>query len=196
VVGSLPFVLVQRRRARRLSMFEEQLPDALTVAARSMRAGLPFTESLNIVATEMDEPVSTEFGRLYNELNYGGDVRSAFLSLLARMPTVAVMAVVSAVLIQRETGGNLAEVLDKISALIRQRFRFQRSVRTLTAEGRGTAWVVVAMPFVLAATVEFLRPGWVTDMIQDPQGQRMFLGAFVLMVIGILWLRQMVRIDV
>lgn len=192
----LPFFALMRRRRRRLQAFEEQLPNALSVIARSLKAGLPFSEALNVVSKEMKEPMSKEFGQVFNELNFGGDLRSALLGLLARMPNVAVMAVVTAVLIQRETGGNLAEVLERISALLRDRFRFQRSVRTLSAEGRGTAWVVSVMPFLLAAISELINPGWITSLVSDPIGQQLTIGAFVLMVAGILWLKYLVNIDV
>jgi len=192
----LPFFLLLRRRSKRLQLFEEQLPEALSVAARSLKAGLPFSEALNMVSKEMKAPVNKEFGQVFSELNYGGDLRSALLNLLARMPTVAVMAVVSAVLIQRETGGNLAEVLERIAGLLRARFHFQRSARALTAEGRGTAWVVSIMPFALAAISEVMKPGWVTGLVSDPVGQQLTLGAFVLLVVGILWLKRLVNIDV
>jgi len=192
----LPFFLLVRRRHKRLQKFEEQLPDALSVAARSLRAGLPFSEALNMVAKEMQEPINKEFEQVFGELNYGGDLRSALLGLLQRMPSISVMATATAVLIQRETGGNLAEVLDRISGLLRERFRFQRSVRTLTAEGRGTAWVVAVMPFVLAVVTEILKPGWVSELVSDQMGQQLTIGAFVLMLIGIYWLRRLVSIDV
>jgi tight adherence protein B len=192
----LPFFILMQRRRKRLRAFEEQLPNALSVIARSLRAGLPFSEALNMVAKEMKAPASKEFGQVFNELNFGGDLRSALLGLLVRIPSIAVMAVVTAVLIQRETGGNLAEVLDRIAALLRERFRFQRSVRTLSAEGRGTAWVVSVMPFVLAAVTELLNPGWVSNLVSDPFGQELAIGAFVLLMVGILWLKYLVSIDV
>jgi tight adherence protein B len=192
----LPFFILMHRQQKRLQAFEEQLPNALSVIARSLKAGLPFNESLNMVSKEMQAPVSKEFGQVFNELNYGGDMRSSLLGLLARVPNVAVMAVVTAVLIQRETGGNLAEVLERIAALLRERFRFQRSVRTLSAEGRGTAWVVSIMPFLFAAISELIKPGWITGMVSDPLGQQLTIGAFVLMVAGILWLKRLVNIDV
>lgn len=192
----LPFFFLMRRRRKRLQMFEEQLPDALSVAARSLRAGLPFSEALNMVALEMQDPINKEFEQVFGELNYGGDLRSALLGLLQRMPSISVMATVTAVLIQRDTGGNLAEVLDRISSLLRERFRFQRSVRTLTAEGRGTAWVVAIMPFALAAFTEIMKPGWVSELVNDPMGQQLTIGAFVLMLVGIYWLKRLVAIDV
>jgi tight adherence protein B len=194
--ASLPFIYLQRRRGQRLRKFEEQLPDALSVVARSLKAGLPFSESIKMVATEMEAPVSQEFGRVFAELNYGGNVRSALFGLLERVPSIAVMAVVTAVLIERETGGNMADVLERIAGLIRQRFRFQRSVRTMTSEGRGTAWVVAVAPFGLAAALESSRPGWISDLVADPFGHDLFIAAFCLMVVGILWLRRLVNIDV
>jgi tight adherence protein B len=194
--ASLPLLRLMYRRRKRLQSFEEQLPEALSVVARSLKAGMPFSEAVNMVSKEMKEPISKEFGRVFIELNYGGDLRSALLGLLARMPTVAVMAVVTAVLIQRETGGNLAEVLERIATLLRERFRFQRSVRTLSAEGRGTAWVVAIMPFILAAVTEAMNPGWISDLVSDPLGKQLTISAFVLMVVGIVWLKRLVSIDV
>jgi tight adherence protein B len=194
--AAAPFLYLRRRRVQRMGKFEEQLPDALSIVARSLQAGLPFSEAMHMVSVEMEAPVSQEFGTVFNELNYGGDVRSALLGMLERMPTVPVMAMVTSILIQRETGGNLAEVLDRISSLVRQRFRFQRSVRTLTAEGRLSAWVVALMPFGLAAVLELGSPGWLENLTTDPSGRKLILGAFVLMIAGILWIRRLVRLDV
>jgi tight adherence protein B len=197
VVGvASPFVWLQRVRATRMAKFEEQLPDALSVVARSLQAGLPFSEAMSVVGNEMADPVATEFRSVFNEINYGGSVRTALLGLLERMPTVAVMAMVSAILIQRETGGNLAEVLDRMANLVRQRFRFQRSVKTLTAEGKMTAWVVSLMPFGLGGMMYLLDPTWIKNLTETDAGQRMIIVAFVIMVLGILWIRKLVRIDV
>ena len=193
---TVPFLWLRHVRNKRMAKFEEQLPDALSVVARSLQAGLPFSESMSIVGREMAEPVSTEFLTVFNEINYGGSVRSALLGLLERMPTVAVMAMVSAILIQRETGGNLAEVLDRMANLVRQRFRFQRSVKTLTAEGKMTAWVVSLMPFGLGGMMYLVDPTWIKNLTETDQGKDMIIIAFVFLVIGILWIRKMVRIDV
>jgi tight adherence protein B len=190
-----PFFWLQSRRTSRMAKFEEQLPDALSITARSLQAGLPFSEAMHVVAVEMTEPVSKEFGTVFTELNYGGDVRSALLGMLERMPTIAVMAMVSSILIQRETGGNLAEVLDRIGNLVRQRFRFQRSVKTLTAEGRMTAYVATGMPFALAGLYQVVNPGYLDALTKDPGGRYLIYVAFVMMVVGVLWLRKMVRLD-
>ena len=191
-----PFVWLQRLRANRMAKFEEQLPDALSVVARSLQAGLPFSEAMSIVGKEMADPVATEFQTVFNEINYGGSVRTALLGMLERMPTVAVMAMVSAILIQRETGGNLAEVLDRMASLVRQRFRFQRSVKTLTAEGKMTAWLVALMPFGFGGMMYMVDPNWMKNLTEDPQGQKMIIAAFAVMIVGILWIRKLVRIDV
>ena len=196
MVGSLPFLMLMRKRAERLTRFEEQLPDALTIMARAMRAGLPFTEALNLVSQEMKPPVGQEFGIIFTEINYGGDARSALLGLLERVPNVAVMAMVTSVLIQRDTGGNLAELLDKLSEMVRQRFRFQRSVKTLSAEGRLGAWIMSLLPFVLAGLLSITTPEFIPMLTEDPTGRKLIVGAFGLMIVGILWMRSIVRIDV
>jgi tight adherence protein B len=184
------------QRSKRLNRFEEQLPDALTVAARSLRAGLPFGEALNLVAREMPEPIGPEFGIVFTEVNYGGDLRAALLGMLERVPSVAVMAMVTSVLIQRETGGNLAEVLDKLAAVVRERFRFLRSVRTLSAEGRMSAWILSLLPFFMAGAISVINPNYLPLLTQDPTGRKMVMVAFGLLVVGILWLRRIARIDV
>jgi tight adherence protein B len=191
-----PIMWLQNKRKRRLGLFEEQLPDALTVMARALRAGMPFTEALNVVAQELKEPASKEFGIVFTEINYGGDARSALLGLLERVPSVAVMALVTTVLIQRETGGNLAEVLDKLAAVVRERFRFQRSVRTLSAEGRLAGWILSLLPFGMAAVLSILNPDFIPMLTKDPTGRELILWAFGLIVIGILWLKKIVKIDV
>lgn len=197
IIGATaPLLQLRRQRAKRLAKFEEQLPDALTVISRALRSGLPFTEALNLVSQEMQEPISKEFGIVFNEINYGGDVRSALLSMMGRVPSVAVMGMTTSVMIQRETGGNLAEVLDKLSSVVRERFRFQRAVRTLSAEGRLTAWSLALLPFFMAGAMSALDPDWMALLTKDPTGRQLILYAFGLLLVGILWLRRIVKIDV
>ena len=193
---ALPILLLQRKRTQRLDLFEEQLPDALTVMSRAMRAGLPFTEALRLVSQELKEPVAKEFGIVFTEINYGGDARSALLEMLERVPTVAVMSMVTAILIQRDSGGNLAELLDKLATVVRQRFRFQRSVRTLTAENRLGAWLVSLMPFFMAGAISTINPEFFAMLTEDPVGRELILWAFGLMLVGVVWLRIIVKVDV
>ena len=193
---ALPILQLKTKRAKRIARFEEQLPDALTVAARSLRAGLPFGEALKLVSQEMPEPVGKEFGIVFTEVNYGGDLRGALLGMLERVPSVAVMAMVTSVLIQRETGGNLAEVMDKLAAVVRERFRFQRTVRTLSAEGRLSAWILISLPFLMVGAISAINPEYLPMLTKDPGGRTIVMAAFGFLVVGILWLRWIVRIDV
>lgn len=194
--AALPILQLRQQRAKRLAKFEEQLPDALTVAARALRAGLPFGEALQLVSREMADPIGKEFGIVFTEVNYGGDVRAALLGMLERVPSVAVMAMVTSVLIQRETGGNLAEVMDKLAAVVRERFRFQRTVRTLSAEGRLAAWILTSLPFLMAGAISVLNPDYLPMMSKDPTGRTLIMVAFAFLVVGVIWLQRVVKIDV
>ncbi len=194
--GAVPFVKIARERDRRLAKFEEQLPEAMDIMTRALRAGHPFNETLRLVAEELDAPVAREFGLAFADINYGTDVRVAFLNLLERVPSVALMSLVTSVLVQRETGGNLAEILEKIGAVVRGRFRFQRKVKTLTAEGRLSAWVLTMVPFALFAVMSLTSPGYLPVLLVDPLGRKLIGGAFVLMLLGILWMRKLIRIEV
>lgn len=196
LLGVVPILKIQQDRLKRLNQFEEQLPDALDIMTRAMRAGHPFTSSLQLVAEELEGPVAKEFGVVFTDINYGGDLRGALLGLLSRVPSVTVMALVTAVLIQKESGGNLAEILEKLTALVRGRFRFQRQIRIYTAEGRMSAWVLILMPFVLAGILHLLNPEYMAMLIKDPTGRKLIGFAFLLMVVGIFWVRKIIRIDV
>ena len=192
----IPFMQIRRERARRIARFEEQLPDAVDVMKRALRAGHPFSESLSLVAVEMDDPIAKEFGDTFADINYGNDVRSALLGLLERVPSIALTAVVASVLVQKQTGGNLAEILEQISAIIRQRFRFYRKVKTLSAEGRMSAWILAMVPILLFAVVWITTPTYLPILVEQALGRKMILIAGVMMVIGILWIRRIIRIEV
>ena len=195
LVGMLPILKVQIDRNTRFSRFEEQFPEALDTMTRALKAGHPFSETLHLVGAEMDAPIAAEFEYAFNDLNYGSDARTALLNLLERMPSVTVMAFVSSVLIQRESGGNLAEILEKLSAVIRSRFRFQRRVRTLSAEGRMSAWILALVPFVMFAGLYLTTPSYLELLTSDPFGRQLIGAAFVLLVIGLFWMRRVIRIQ-
>ncbi|MBT8766344.1 type II secretion system F family protein [Metapseudomonas boanensis] len=192
----LPFIKISGDRNKRFAAFEEGLPDALDAMCRALRAGHPFNETLRLVAEEHKGPVAHEFGLTFADINYGNDVRRAMLGLLERMPSMTVMMLVTSILIHRESGGNLTEVLERLSGLIRGRFRFQRKVKTLSAEGRMSAWVLVCIPFVLSAAIMVTTPEYLPLLIKEPIGQKMVMGAFVAMVVGIFWIRKIIRIQV
>ena len=192
----LPYLKLTSARNKRMMLFEEQLPDALDVMRRALQAGHPFSETLHLVGTEMKPPIATEFEYTFNDLNYGGDLRAAMLGLLERVPSVTVMALVTSVLVQKETGGNMAEILDNISRVIRGRFRFHRRVRTLSAEGRLSAWILVLVPFALFVVLSFMKPDYLPVLTEDEGGRTLIAWAFGLMVVGIFWIRRVIRIEV
>ena len=192
----LPFMRIKLDRVKRMQAFEEQLPDAIDTMKRALKAGHPLSATLKLVADEMDDPVAGEFELTFGDINYGNDVRRAMLGLLSRMPSVTVMALVTSILVQKETGGNLAEILEKISEVIRGRFRFQRKVQTYSAEGRMSAWVLLMVPLVLFVTLWFTTPDYLPVMLDDPRGQRMLMYGGVFGVVGIFWFRKILRIEV
>lgn len=192
----LPIMKISRDRAKRFAAFEEGLPDALDAMCRALRAGHPFNETLRLVAEEHRGPVAHEFGLTFADINYGNDMRRAMLGLLERVPSMTVMMLVTSILIHRETGGNLTEVLERLSKLIRGRFRFQRKVKTLSAEGRMSAWILVAIPFVLAIAILITTPQYMPMLVKDPFGQKLIMAAFVAMLLGIFWIRKIIRIQV
>ncbi len=191
-----PFVKVLRDRKQRMDKFEEQLPDAIDAMKRALRAGHPFSGALKLVSEDMDDPVAREFELTFADINYGNDLRRAMLGLLQRMPSITVMALVTSVLVQKETGGNLAEILEQISSVIRARFRFYRKVRSLSAEGRLSAWILAMVPFVLFALIWVISPDYLPIMLEDPTGRQMIAFGFGMGVIGIFWIRRIIRVDV
>jgi len=183
-------------RAHRMARFEEQLPEAIDVMRRALQAGHPFNESLHLVGEELDDPIKKEFSITFAELNYGNNMKWALLGLLERTQSVNVMALVTSVLVQRETGGNLAEILSNLSTIIRGRFRFHRKVKTLSAEGRMSAWILGLVPFALIALIQFTTPSYLTILFNSDFGIKLCIGAFIAMMIGMLWIRKIIRIEV
>ncbi|MBY4675741.1 type II secretion system F family protein [Marinobacterium arenosum] len=196
VAMMIPYLKVIKDRNKRMQRFDEQLPEAIDIIKRAVQAGHPFSESLNLVAEGLDGPVSQEFGITFADLNYGNDLRRAMLGLLERMPSVSLMAFVTSVLIQKETGGNLAEILDNIGKVIRGRFRFQRRVRTLSAEGRLSAWILMLVPFGLFLMIHFTTPKYLPVLVETESGRDLILYAAIAAGIGVLWIRKILRIEV
>ena len=196
VGGLLPFIKVWKARSDRMEKFEEQLPEAIDSMRRALRAGHPFNAAIKLVADDMDEPIAREFELTFADINYGNDVRRAMLGLLQRVPSMNVMALVTSVLVQKETGGNLAEILGQISSVIRGRFRFHRRIKTLSAEGRLSGWILALIPFVLCAILTVSSPDYLPVLFEDPVGRQVIAGGFVAGMIGILWIRRIIRVEV
>jgi tight adherence protein B len=194
--AALPFMKIFRDRRKRIEKFEEQLPDAIDAMKRALKAGHPFSATLKLVSEDMEDPVAREFEMTFADINYGNDARRAMLGLLQRVPSLTVMALVTAVLVQKETGGNLAEILEQISTVIRGRFRFYRKVRTLSAEGRMSAWILALVPFVLFIVISITTPDYLPALMETPLGVKLIAVAATMGVIGIYWIRKVIQIEV
>jgi tight adherence protein B len=195
VLGSfIPFIYVKQMKNRRLHKFEEQFPEAIDLIGRALRAGHAFTTGLTMVAEEIPKPVGEEFKLLYDRQNFGMTLPDAMKTFADRIPLIDARFFVTAVLTQRETGGNLGEVLDNLASVIRDRFRVKRQVRVLTAHGRITGWILAGMPPALATAMFFIAPEHMHMLINDPLGVQMIVGALTLQVIGTLIIRKLVDI--
>jgi tight adherence protein B len=194
--AALPIMKVWQARTERMTKFEEQLPDAIDSMRRALKAGHPFGATLKLVAEDMEEPIAREFELTFADLNYGNDVRRAMLGLLQRVPSMTVMALVTSVLVQKETGGNLAEILEQISKVIRGRFRFYRRVKTLSAEGRLSGWILALIPFLLFAMLMITTPTYLPVLLESEAGRQMIIGGGIAGFVGILWIRRIIQIDV
>lgn len=192
--GGAPFLQMVQMRTRRLREFEADLPDALDMMARALRAGNPLAETFKFVAEEMEGPIAQEMATTWSHLNYGVSLKASFDDMIARMPSMSLRAMATAILVQRETGGNLAEILDKIAAVLRARFRFLRRVRSLSAEGRISAWVLILMPFALAATLALTSPTYLPRLTGDPLGRTLIVVALALMALGVVWIQRVIRV--
>jgi tight adherence protein B len=196
LVGFGPLWYALRARRKRIERIEAGLPDALDLVGRAMIAGHAFPSALKMVADEMPEPVAGEFRIVFGEINYGIDVGEALTHLTERVPSEDLRYFVISVLIQRETGGNLGELLANISALIRSRLKLLGQVKVLSAEGRMSALILVILPFVLAAVIMALNPEFLSVLWTDPQGMYIVGGGLVAMAVGVMWIRRIVRIHV
>jgi tight adherence protein B len=196
VFGVLPYSLMRFKRRRRLWEFEEQFPDALDFLCRSLRAGHAFSVSLEMMGDESPEPLAGEFRRVFHEQNLGAPIEDALRNLTERMPLLDVRFFVSSVLLQRETGGNLAEILTKLAYVIRERFRLKGQVRAVSAHGRLTAGILTAMPIATAIGLMMAAPDYLRIMARDPDGKRMIAGAIAGQLVGYYFIRRIVNIKV
>jgi tight adherence protein B len=196
VLGLFPWWRVSRRRDARIQQFEKQIPEALDLMGRAMRAGHAFPTAVQMVGDEMPDPIGLEFRMLFDETNYGVPQQVALLRMADRVPVSDIGYFVVAVTIQRESGGNLAELLDKISSVVRARLQLLGQVRTLSAEGRLSAWILIALPFVTAAIVNIMTPKFMAVLWTDPAGIQLVGVALFSMVIGVVWMRKIIRIRV
>jgi tight adherence protein B len=194
-VSILPAIL-RYKRSRRLYRFEEQFPEALDLLSRGIRAGHAFSAGMKMVADELGEPVGPEFRKAFDEQNFGLPLKESLDNLSARVPLLDVRFFATAVLIQRETGGNLSEILDNLGNVVRERFKIRRQVRVHTAHGRFTGWVLLALPAFLALALFYINPDHMRLLFEDRMGQLMIIASIVMQAVGFFWIKQVIKIEV
>jgi tight adherence protein B len=195
-LGIIPFFYIYLKKKRRMEKFQRQLPDALDLIARALKAGHAFTGGLKMVGDEMEEPVGTEFEKTLHEINFGSGIPEALKNLAQRVDCPDIRFFIISVIIQRETGGNLAEILGKIAYLIRERFKLQSRVQVLASEGKLSAIILIAIPFVITLALSVLNPVYVKTLFIDPIGKALVAFALLMMVIGIVVMKRMIEIKV
>ena len=191
-----PFLYLNWKRSKRLYKFEEEFPEALDLIARALKAGHAFVTGLKMVADEMPEPIGPEFRKTFDEQNFGLPLKDALENLTARVPSLDVRFFSTAVLIQRETGGNLSEILETLAHVVRERFKILRQVRVHTAHGRFTGYVLLALPIFLMLALMYLNPDHMNLLFRERMGQIMLIGAVVMQTIGYIWIKQVIKIEV
>lgn len=196
IVFLIPLQLVIRARNNRLNRIENQLPDALDLMSRALRAGHAFPTALKMVGDEMKDPLGSEFAAAFDEVNFGVSMPDALMNLANRVPSTDLRYFVIAVLIQRDTGGNLSELLDSIGKIIRDRIKLLGQVRVLSAEGKMSAWVLSLLPFGAGALIQLTNPKFLAVLFTDTAGQKMIAVAVFMMVMGVLVMRSIIRIRV
>jgi tight adherence protein B len=193
---AMPFLFLRMKRTRRLRKFEEEFPEALDLISRALKAGHAFATGLKMVADEMKEPVGPEFRKTFDEQNFGLPLKDALENLTLRIPILDMRFFATAVLIQRETGGNLSEILENLAHVVRERFKILRQVRVYTAHGRMTGYVLLALPAVLAIALSFINPEHMNMLFRERLGQILLMVAIGMQTAGFIWIKQVVKIEV
>jgi tight adherence protein B len=196
ITASIPLVHVWWKRKKRFDAFLEHLPDALDLMSRALSAGHAFSEALHMVSMEMPEPIATEFRKAYEEQNLGLSVKLALENLTQRIPLLDLKLCVTAILIQRETGGNLAEILEKVAYTIRERFRIMGDLKTLTTSSRMSAWLLCGLPIFVAMAVTVMNPEYMSVLWKDPRGHYLIASAIFMQISGMLIVRKILKIKI
>ena len=196
VAAALPFIHVWYKRKKRLDAFLEHLPDALDLMSRALSAGHAFSEALHMISVEMPEPIASEFRKTYEEQNLGLSMKLALENLTNRIPLLDLRMCVTAILIQRETGGNLAEILEKVAYTIRERFRILGDLKTLTTSSRMSAWLLCGLPIGVTLAITFMNPEYMSVLWKDSRGHYLIAAAMIMQVTGMLIVRKILRIKI
>lgn len=191
----LPYLVVRFQASRRIAKLEEQLPDAIDLMGRAMRAGHPLSAGFKMVADEAPEPIATEFRQVFEEQRFGLPFDDSLLALGERVRVSDIRILITAILVHRQVGGNLAEVLDNIAALVRERFKLRRQLRVITAQGRMSGYVLALLPIVLGIAIFTLNREYMMPIFESEIGRFMLIGAFAFQIIGYLWIRKILDIE-
>jgi tight adherence protein B len=194
--AALPSFWVMHRRSSRMKKFEEEFPDALDLLSRAIRAGHAFQTALGMVAEELRAPVGPEFRKVFEQQNFGLPLRDALNGLAQRVPLLDVKFFITAVAIQRDTGGNLSEILDNLSQVVRERFKIQRQVRVHSAHGRITGFVLLALPAALGVALSLINPEHMKLLFEEQLGRTMLMAVIVMQMVGYVWIRRVIKIEV
>ncbi len=192
----IPYGWVRGQKSKRMNQFNEQLPDSLDLMTSALRAGLSFPAALQLVAQESPEPLAQEFAITFDEQNLGLDVKEALVNLTERVDSLDLKFFVTAVIIQRETGGNLAEIMESIARIIRERFRILGDVKSRTAHGRLTGMILSILPIALGVIFTMIAPNYMLTFFRDPIGQILLIICFIMQIVGFLWIRKVIAIKV
>jgi len=193
-LGAVPYLFLLQRRKRRLRRFSELLPEAIDLMSRGLRAGQALPATIDTIAQESDEPLGSEFRRAADEQSFGLPFREAMISLSRRVPVPDLQFLVTAILVQKETGGNLTQILDKTSHVIRERVRITGQMRIRTAQARLSGWILCVLPFVMFIGLNLLHPGYSKVLFENPTGQKMVIGSAIAMVIGMVLIRKIANV--
>jgi tight adherence protein B len=196
LLASVPYVYVRVVRGARLRKFNELLPDAIDLMSRALKAGHSVTSAIEMIAQEVSPPVGPEFRRLFEEQNFGLPLREAMLNFASRIPIPDVQYLVTAILVQKETGGNLVEILDKTASVLRDRMRLQGQLRIYTAQGKLTGWILSVLPFVIFGVISIINPRYAHILLEDPLGQKLIIAGLILMAFGVWVIRKVIDIKV
>ncbi len=193
IASYAPIAVLRMQSYRRITAFNTVLPDCIETCARSLRAGHSIVAAIDIVAELSIEPAKTEFREVFKKQNYGLPLRDALMQMLDRVPSSDLQVLITGILVQKDTGGNLAEILDRIASVIRDRLRIQGEIRTHTAQGRLTGWILFLLPLVMMFSINIVNPGYSSVLFEDPMGKKMLYVGLVLLVIGGLLIRQIIK---
>ena len=196
VLSTLPYIYIRMKKKERMKKFEQQLPEGMEFLSRALRAGHAFTGSMKLASENFGDPLGTEFEKTLDEINFGISTNDALKNLLTRVDSTDLRYFTASVILQRETGGNLSEIMDSIARIIRERFKFRDKVRVLSAEGRLSAVILVAIPVLLIVYLQFMKPGYLSTLTSEPAGKLIITISISMALLGIMLIRKLITINI